>query len=222
MPEDENQKGIARREFIKNAAVLGTIASSSDAMVNLVRAEQPQEAGISLETFNSYGTDLEKLLSLRTYPIAIKFLKSEAEIPQGAVRPKKDRGEHYAMCQAFAVARRQGMTLAMFIEDHWCFEPVREACPRNDAHTVPEICRNGIWAVKDGEVYPGHYDDLFQYRAVEASSSVVEIQQGDAGDFHHRSNRFLRSFRRAFVAEWRMPGDGSGSRRLRARDGSRG
>ena len=28
------------------------------------------------------------------------------------------------MCQAFAVARRQGMTLAMFLEDHWCFEPI--------------------------------------------------------------------------------------------------
>jgi uncharacterized protein (DUF169 family) len=52
------------------------------------------------------------------------MLKSESETPKGAVRPKKDRGEHYAMCQAFAVARRQGMTLAMFIEDHWCFEPI--------------------------------------------------------------------------------------------------
>jgi uncharacterized protein (DUF169 family) len=52
------------------------------------------------------------------------MLKNESEIPQGAIRPKKDRGEHYAMCQAFAVARRQGMTLAMFLEDHWCFEPI--------------------------------------------------------------------------------------------------
>jgi uncharacterized protein (DUF169 family) len=61
---------------------------------------------------------------LKSYPIAIKMLQSESEIPKGAVRPKKDRGEHYAMCQAFAVARRQGMTLAMFLEDHWCFEPI--------------------------------------------------------------------------------------------------
>jgi uncharacterized protein (DUF169 family) len=28
------------------------------------------------------------------------------------------------MCQAFAAARRQGMKLAMFLQDHWCFEPI--------------------------------------------------------------------------------------------------
>jgi uncharacterized protein (DUF169 family) len=125
---DITQKGIARRDFVKQAAVAGTIAAASDALVNLAAAEETQAGGeagsSSIETFNSYGADLEKMMSLRTYPIGIKFLKSAAEIPQGAVRPKKDRGEHYAMCQAFAVARRQGMTLAMFKEDHWCFEPV--------------------------------------------------------------------------------------------------
>ncbi len=127
IPEDENQKGIDRRDFIKQAAVAGTIVTASDALANLAHAEQRPEgqpAGISLETFHSYGADLERLMLLKTYPIAIKLLKSEAEIPQGAVRPKKDRGEHYAMCQAFAVARRQGTTMAMFLEDHWCFEPI--------------------------------------------------------------------------------------------------
>ncbi|MEJ2108505.1 MAG: DUF169 domain-containing protein [Acidobacteriota bacterium] len=49
---------------------------------------------------------------------------SETEIPQGAVRPKKDLGEHYAACQAFGIVRRRGTALAMFIEDHWCFEPI--------------------------------------------------------------------------------------------------
>jgi uncharacterized protein (DUF169 family) len=75
-------------------------------------------------TFNQYGADLEQMLCLRTYPIAIKLLRSEAEVPEGAVRPKKDLGEHYAVCQAFSLARRQGMTMAMFLEDHWCFEPI--------------------------------------------------------------------------------------------------
>ena len=113
-PEDEGR--IARRDFIKPAALADGAC-----------AEQRQEgepSGTSFETYNSYGASLETLVSLKTYPVAVKFLKSEAEIPQGAVRPKKDRGEHYAMCQAFAVARRQGTTLAMFLEDHWCFEPI--------------------------------------------------------------------------------------------------
>jgi len=127
MSDSENQKGIDRRNFLKQAAVAGAIVSASGAPVNLARAEEPQsaeDAGISQETFNTYGVDLEKLMSLKTYPVAIRFLRSETEIPRGAVRPKKDRGQHYAMCQAFAVARRQGTTLAMFIEDHWCFEPL--------------------------------------------------------------------------------------------------
>ena len=78
----------------------------------------------SQNEFNTYGADLETMLFLRTYPIAIKMLRSESEIPEGAVRPKKDRGEHYAVCQVFSLARRQGMTVAMFLEDHWCFEPI--------------------------------------------------------------------------------------------------
>jgi uncharacterized protein (DUF169 family) len=127
MSEDEHQKGIARRDFIKQAAITAALVSASDAIAGPSRAEQVQEGAKmepSLETLNTYGSDLEKLISLRTYPIAIKLLNSEAEIPQGAVRPKKDRGEHFAMCQAFAAARRQGATLAMFLEDHWCFEPI--------------------------------------------------------------------------------------------------
>jgi uncharacterized protein (DUF169 family) len=126
-PEDENQKGIARREFLRQAAIAGTVVSASGSIIGVAAAGEPQKGGTvetSIETLNSYGSDLERLLFLRSYPIALKFLKTGAEIPQGAVRPKKDRGEHYAMCQAFALARRQGMTLAMFIEDHWCFEPI--------------------------------------------------------------------------------------------------
>jgi uncharacterized protein (DUF169 family) len=40
------------------------------------------------------------------------------------VRPKRDLGEHYSACQAFGIVRRRGTALAMFLEDHWCFEPI--------------------------------------------------------------------------------------------------
>jgi uncharacterized protein (DUF169 family) len=52
------------------------------------------------------------------------MLETEADIPEGAVRPKRDRGYHLAQCQAFAMTRRQGMTIAMLKEDHWCFAPL--------------------------------------------------------------------------------------------------
>jgi uncharacterized protein (DUF169 family) len=50
----------------------------------------------TLDKFNLYGADLERLLLLRTSPIAVKLLKKEEDIPEGAIRPKKDRGVHLA------------------------------------------------------------------------------------------------------------------------------
>ena len=74
--------------------------------------------------FNSYGEELERRLQLRTSPIAVKLLESEADIPEGAIRPKKDLGYHLALCQGFAMSRRDKATIAMLKEDHWCYLPV--------------------------------------------------------------------------------------------------
>jgi len=75
----------------------------------------------TLSGFNQYGEELERLLSLRTSPLAVKMLEKEEDIPAGAVRPNKDRGIHVAQCQAFAMSRRQKETIAMLKEDNWCF-----------------------------------------------------------------------------------------------------
>ena len=76
------------------------------------------------DEFNSYGEELERLLLLRTSPIAVKMLEREEDIPEGAIRPKRDRGEHLAQCQAFALTRRRGETIAMLKEDNWCWAPL--------------------------------------------------------------------------------------------------
>jgi uncharacterized protein (DUF169 family) len=73
-----------------------------------------------LQTFNKYGEDLENALLLRTSPVALKMLESEADIPKEAFRPKKDGGYTMAQCQAFGMSRREGKTVAMLIEDHRC------------------------------------------------------------------------------------------------------
>ena len=78
----------------------------------------------TLSEFNKYGENLEKLMLLRTSPIAVKMLEKESDIPAGAIRPKKDRGQHIAQCQAFAMSRRQKETVAMLKEDNWCFAPI--------------------------------------------------------------------------------------------------
>lgn len=78
----------------------------------------------TIEEYNSYGEELERLLLLRTSPIAVKMLESEDDIPEGAYRPKKDDGVHLAQCQAFTLTRRKRKTVAMLKEDNWCFAPV--------------------------------------------------------------------------------------------------
>jgi len=127
-PEEKGKQGMTRRDFFSEAAAVGAVMAGANTLADSALANPTAQGNKppvdSTATFNTYGTDLERLMLLRTSPIAIRMLKSEAEIPQGAVRPKKDRGEHLAMCQAFATARRQGTTLAMFLEDHWCFEPI--------------------------------------------------------------------------------------------------
>jgi len=74
----------------------------------------------TVKDFNRYGEELEKILLLQTSPIAVKMLEKEAEIPESAIRPKKDRGYHLAQCQAFAMSRRERATVAMLKEDNWC------------------------------------------------------------------------------------------------------
>ena len=64
----------------------------------------------TIKEFNRCGEELEKILLLRTSPVAVKMLEKESDIPKGALRPKKDRNIHYAQCQAFALSRRDGTT----------------------------------------------------------------------------------------------------------------
>ena len=74
--------------------------------------------------WNGHGEEIEDLLRLRTSPIAVRMLETEADIPPGALRPKRDRAVHLAQCQAFSLSRRQGRTVAMLTEDQWCWGPM--------------------------------------------------------------------------------------------------
>jgi uncharacterized protein (DUF169 family) len=78
----------------------------------------------TLREYNHYGDELERFLLLRTSPIAVKMLRKGEDIPEGALRPKKDRGIHIAQCQAFALARRDRVSVAMLKEDNWCPAPI--------------------------------------------------------------------------------------------------
>jgi uncharacterized protein (DUF169 family) len=78
----------------------------------------------TVKEFNEYGEVLERVLRLKTSPIAVKMIESEADIPANAYRPKRDDGYHYSQCQAFTLSRREGKTVAMLKEDNWCPAPI--------------------------------------------------------------------------------------------------
>ena len=79
---------------------------------------------MTVEEYNSLGKEIESLLILRYSPIALKLLYSEDEIPEGTLRPCKDRGDRLAMCQAYAMVRRNRKAITMLKEDHWCVWPL--------------------------------------------------------------------------------------------------
>ena len=116
---------LTRREALRlglATAVLGVPGNSLSTATKSEPAPDTQEANrmTAISEFNKYGEDMERLLMLRTSPIAVKMLEKEADIPKEAIRPKKDRAYHIAQCQAFALSRREGTTVAMLKEDHWC------------------------------------------------------------------------------------------------------
>jgi uncharacterized protein (DUF169 family) len=79
---------------------------------------------MDLNELHKAAGDLESVLRLQTYPLAIRMLKNEQDIPEGAGRPVKDLGYHLSTCQLFALARRRGLHLAQLLEDMWCVQPV--------------------------------------------------------------------------------------------------
>jgi uncharacterized protein (DUF169 family) len=77
-----------------------------------------------LNIWNGYGEELERQVRLKTFPLALKLLEKEEDIPEGAQRPLRDFGYHLLLCQGFQLSRREGTAVAMLTQDMWCHEPV--------------------------------------------------------------------------------------------------
>ena len=73
----------------------------------------------TIDDYRKAGQELYDKLHLSTYPIAIKYIKGVAEIPQGTRRPS-DKGQKWSLCQAFTYARRWGWSVAMTSDDNFC------------------------------------------------------------------------------------------------------
>lgn len=78
----------------------------------------------NFDVFHKYGYEIERRIRLQTYPLAVKMLEKESDIPDGAQRPMTDFAYHLATCQGFVMSRREGLTIAMTKEDMYCPESV--------------------------------------------------------------------------------------------------
>ncbi len=95
----------------------------------------PREDPVSAEEVRKAGKTLQEELILRYSPIALKLLRSEEEIPEGTLRPWRDEGKRLAMCQAYALVRRNRKAYTLLKEDHWCVWPLvsYRLCPLEEA-----------------------------------------------------------------------------------------
>ncbi len=73
-----------------------------------------------MKEYNDYAAELKKYLNIDTFPVAINFLKSESDIPANARRPLKDLKTKIAQCQAQAMTRKYGWTVALTKDEMGC------------------------------------------------------------------------------------------------------
>jgi len=71
-----------------------------------------------------FGDEFDKYVRPKYFPLAVKLLEKEEDIPKEAIRPKRDSGKRLSLCQAYGISRRGGEVIAMLKEDMWCPEPI--------------------------------------------------------------------------------------------------
>jgi len=74
----------------------------------------------NLENYQKYGKRFEELLRPSSFPIAIKLVKDESEIPPNYKKPKSDLKVQTFICQTCKMVRSYGWTMAMTEEDCAC------------------------------------------------------------------------------------------------------
>ncbi|HYL10095.1 MAG TPA: DUF169 domain-containing protein [Candidatus Acidoferrales bacterium] len=68
----------------------------------------------------TFTREIETHVRPATFPVAVKLLRPDEPVPEKAKRPLRDMKIQIAICQAIAMARRYGWTLAVGEEDVNC------------------------------------------------------------------------------------------------------
>ena len=73
-----------------------------------------------IKSFQEAGIKIENLLRLSSYPLAIKLIKSETEVPENSKTPQNDLNTKNFLCQNFKIARSYGWTMTVMNDDCVC------------------------------------------------------------------------------------------------------
>ena len=73
-----------------------------------------------MKKWHELGKELRRFINPDTFPIAVRFLSHESLIPKGIKTPSNDLRVKIAHCQAAAITRKYGWTLAMTPNDLGC------------------------------------------------------------------------------------------------------
>ncbi|MCP4761213.1 MAG: DUF169 domain-containing protein, partial [archaeon] len=75
----------------------------------------------SIEDYRKIGQEFYDKLRFLTFPVALKYIKDESEIPDvvGIFRPSKVH-QKITLCQSYTLCRRWGRNVVMTFEDNHC------------------------------------------------------------------------------------------------------
>lgn len=73
-----------------------------------------------LDRYRKYGERIESLIRPATFPLAVKMVQSETEIPTEYKKPSRDMGLQNFVCQNFKMSRVYGWTIALTEADINC------------------------------------------------------------------------------------------------------
>ena len=73
-----------------------------------------------MKDWQDLGKEIRRYLNVETFPVAVKILKDEKDIPGGSRTPLKDLKVKMAHCQAQSICRKYGWTIALTRADLGC------------------------------------------------------------------------------------------------------
>ncbi len=112
-----------------------------------------------MEALKKFEEAVETYVRPMTFPVAIKLLKREVDIPKGIKTARQFYGHRIAMCQAWAMARHNGQAVALLKDDNICPIPIMS----HGLAETPEFFLSGRFYIEEHGRYSNDYEMAARY-----------------------------------------------------------